>query len=49
MAKYEVYDINNEVIDSMNDIYAALSCAECNDAKFIYDTESGEVVFSSDN
>lgn len=47
--KYEVYDINDEVIDSMNDVYEALSCAECYNAKFVLDTNTNEIIFGSDN
>lgn len=47
MAKYEIYDINNEVIDKVDDIYEALGCAEANDAKFVLDTESNEIVYGS--
>lgn len=47
MAKYEIYGINNEVIDKVDDIYEALGCAEANDAKFVLDTESNEIVYGS--
>ena len=47
MAKYEIYDINDEVIDKVDDIYEALGCAEANNAKFVLDTETNEVVFGS--
>lgn len=45
--RYEIYDINNEVISAMDDVYEALSCAECYDAKFVYDTKESEVIFGS--
>ena len=47
MKKYEIYDYNNEVIDKVDDIYEALGCAEANNAKFVLDTESNEVVYGS--
>lgn len=47
MAKYEIYDINNEVIDKVDDICEALGCADANDAKFVLDTESNEIVYGS--
>ena len=47
MKRYEIYDCNDEVIDKVDDICEALSCAETFDAKFILDTESNEVVYGS--
>ena len=49
MKKYEIYDCNNEVIDKTNDIYEALGCAETYDAKFVFDTETNEIVWGSDH
>ena len=46
--KYEIYDYNDEVIDSTNDVYEALGCAEVNEAKFVLDTESNEIIYGSD-
>ena len=47
MKKYEIYDCNDEIIDKVDDIYEALGCAEANNAKFVLDTESNEVVYGS--
>ena len=47
--KYEIYDHNDEVIDRTDDVYEALGCAEVNDAKFVLDTESNEVILGSVN
>lgn len=48
MERYEIYDTNNEVIYSVDDICEALSCAEVYEAKFILDIETNEIVFGSD-
>ena len=45
---YEIYDINNEVIDKVDDIYEALGCAEAYSAKFILDLEKNEIIWGSD-
>jgi len=45
--RYEVYDINDEVIDTDNDLRDAQDTAEINLAKFILDTETNEVVWGS--
>lgn len=47
MKRYEVYDFNDEVIDSTDDIREALSCAESYKAKFVFDTENNQIVFGS--
>lgn len=46
--KYEVYDCNHEVVDKFNDIYEALSCAECQDAMFIMDVPKNEIIWGHD-
>ena len=43
--RYEVYDHNDEVIDTDDDLQMAQISAETDDAKFILDTESNEVVW----
>lgn len=43
--RYEVYDHNDEVIDTDDDLQMAQISAETGDAKFILDTESNEVVW----
>lgn len=45
--RYEVYDHNDEVIDTYNDLQMAQISAEIDDAKFILDTETNEVVWGS--
>lgn len=45
--RYEVYDHNDEVIDTYDDLQMAQISAEHNYAKFIYDTEEGEIVWGS--
>lgn len=47
--RYEVYDYNDEIIDSVEDVYEALGCAEVMEAKFILDTEKNEVIWGSTN
>ncbi len=42
--RYEVYDHNDEVIDATDNLLNAQIAAEFECAKFIYDTEKGEVV-----
>ena len=48
MKRYEVYDLNDEVIDEMDDIYEALGCAEVQEAKFVYDTHTDEIIWGTD-
>ena len=43
--RYEVYDCNDEVIDAHEDLQMAQIAAEADNAKFIYDTNKGEVVW----
>jgi len=43
--KYEVYDHNDEVIDKNDDLQMAQISAEYDNAKFILDTETNEVVW----
>jgi hypothetical protein len=45
--RYEVYDINDEVIDTDDDLRYAQDTAEINLAKFILDTKTNEVVWGS--
>jgi hypothetical protein len=42
-----VYDHNDEVIATDDDLQMAQISAEYDDAKFIYDTEEGEIVWGS--
>ena len=49
MKRYEVYDINNEVIDEYDDLVDAQISAEYEGAKFILDTETNDIVYGSDN
>ena len=44
-ARYEVYDHNDEVIDKKDDLQMAQISAEYDNAKFILDTETNEVVW----
>ena len=46
-ARYEVYDHNDEVIDEIDDLKLAQVSAEYDNAKFILDTETNEVVWGS--
>ena len=43
--RYEVYDCNDEVIDDLDDLKLAQVSAEYDNAKFILDTETNEVVW----
>ena len=45
--RYEVYDHNDEVIATDDDLQMAQISAEYDNAKFIYDTEEGEIVWGS--
>lgn len=45
--RYEVYDHNDEVIDTDDDLQMAQITAEHYNAKFIYDTEEDKVVWGS--
>ena len=47
VARYEVYDYNDEVIDKIDDLKLAQILAECDNAKFILDTETNEVVWGT--
>ena len=44
MARYEVYDHNDEVIDESDDLQDAQISAEFECAKFILDTQTNEIV-----
>lgn len=44
MAKYEIYDCNDEVIDDSNDLLEAQISAQNENAKFILDTENNEII-----
>ena len=46
--KYEIYDINDEVMERTDDLRDAQDYAENNDAKFIMDVETNEIVWGSD-
>ena len=43
--RYEVYDHNDEVIDDLDDLKLAQVSAEYDNAKFILDTKTNEVVW----
>lgn len=43
--RYEVYDCNDEVIDDLDDLKLAQVSAEYDNAKFILDTKTNEVVW----
>lgn len=45
VARYEVYDHNDEVIDADDNLQMAQISAEHDNAKFIFDTETNEVVW----
>lgn len=45
--RYEVYDHNDEVTDTNDDLQMAKISAEYDDAKFIYDTKEDKVVWGS--
>ena len=47
--RYEVYDHNDEVIDDLDDLKLAQVSAEYDNAKFILDTETNEVVWGKTN
>ena len=44
-ARYEVYDHNDEVIDADDNLQMAQISAEHDNAKFIFDTETNEIVW----
>jgi len=44
MARYEVYDYNDEVIDEYDDLLDAQIAAEHEQAKFIFDTEANKSI-----
>ena len=44
-ARYEVYDYNDEVIDADDNLQMAQISAEHDNAKFIFDTETNEIVW----
>lgn len=44
MAKYEIYDCNDEVIGESNDLLEAQISAQNENAKFILDTENNEII-----
>lgn len=44
MKRYEVYDTNDEVVDSCDDLIDAQISADYENAKFILDTETNEVI-----
>ena len=44
-ARYEVYDQNDEVIDADDNLQMAQISAEHDNAKFIFDTETNEIVW----
>ena len=44
MKRYEVYDINDEVIDEYDDLVDAQISAEYDGGKFILDTETGKTI-----
>ena len=44
-ARYEVYDQNDEVIDANDNLQMAQISAENDNAKFIFDTETNEIVW----
>ena len=44
-ARYEVYDHNDEVIDADDNLQMAQISAEHDNAKFIFDTETSEIVW----
>lgn len=45
--RYEVYDFNDEVLDATDDLQNAQISAEYDNAKFIMDTETNEIVWGS--
>ena len=44
MARYEVYDHNDEVIDKSDNLLNAQIAAEFDCAKFILDTNTNEII-----
>lgn len=44
MKRFEVYDINDEVIDEYDDLVDAQISAEYENAKFIFDTETNTAI-----
>ena len=44
MKRFEVYDINDEVIDEYDDLVDAQISAEYENAKFILDTETNTAI-----
>ena len=46
--RYEIYDINDEVMGRADDLRDAQDYAENNGAKFIMDVETNEIVWGSD-
>lgn len=44
MARYEVYDHNDEVIYESDDLLDAQISAEYDNAKFILDTQTNEII-----
>jgi len=46
--RFEIYDINNEVMESFNDYTDALDYFNNNPCKFVYDTILNKVVEGSD-
>lgn len=44
-ARYEVYDHNDEVIDADDNLQMAQISAEHDNAKFIFDTKTNEIVW----
>lgn len=44
-ARYEVYDHNDELIDADDNLQMAQISAEHDNAKFIFDTETNEIVW----
>ena len=47
--RYEVYDMNHEVMGTYEYAVEALSCAETLEAKFVYDTVGRCIIWGSDN
>lgn len=44
MERYEVYDHNDEVVDESDDLLMAQIAAEYENAKFILDTQTNEII-----
>ena len=49
MARYEVYDYNDEVIDESDNLLNAQIAAEFECAKFILDTQTNEIISTNSN